>query len=123
MIGQLPPEFFTRFFNILDFDPAEAEAFQDRINNLCQRAFLNQQLDVLPDMEQQSFTQLLNQDGIAASTINEFLEDRIEQPLRQTLWEQALLQVWQEILQVVGKNATLKQKNSIRDLLRQYSPE
>ena len=120
MTGQLPPEFFAEFFHILSFKPEEAIAFQEKLHDLCQRKFLQEQLAVLPENEQRVFTDVLNQDGVSADTINEFLEDRLDDELRQSLWQESLVYLWQEILNRVKDVATVEQKEQIKDLVRQY---
>src|SRR5690606_10694574 len=108
MTGQLPPQFFIEFFRILSFKPEDATAFQEKLHDLCQRKFLQEQLNVLPQNEQQVFNDILNQDGVSANTINDFLENRLDQDLRQSLWQKSLLFVWQEVLDKIKDTATSK---------------
>lgn len=120
MTGQLPPEFFSEFFAILSFKPEEATAFQDKLHDLCQRKFLQQQLDILPENEQQVFNDILNQDGVSAETINDFLDQRLDADLRESLWQESLVYLWQEVLNRVKDSASAKQKSEIKALVQQY---
>jgi len=120
MTGQLPPQFFTEFFSILSLNPEDASAFQEKLHDLCQRKFLQEQLHILPQNEQQVFNHILNQDGVSADTINDFLEDRLDDELRQSLWQKSLLYMWQEVLNKIKDTATPQQKEQIKALVHQY---
>lgn len=120
MIGQLPPEFFIEFFGILDFKSAEAVAYKEKLHELGQRKFLQEQLSILPEMEQETFGDILAQGEASAHTINEFLEQRLDEVTREALWHDSLLFVWQEVLDTIRDNATEAQKAQIRDLVRKY---
>lgn len=120
MIGQLPPDFFHQFFAILDTSPAKALELEQKINNLCQRKWLQAQMEVLPEMERESFGRILTQDGVSVVTLNEFLEQRLDQEQRIKLWNQALLEIWGQILQIVERSATAEQRKRIRELVEKY---
>ncbi len=120
MTGQLPSEFFAEFFAILSFKPEEATAFQEKLHDLCQRQFLQEQLAILPQNEQKVFNDILNQDGVSADTINEFLQDRLNSELRESLWQKSLMYLWQEVLNKVKDSATAEQKDQIKTLVQQY---
>src|SRR5690606_6754153 len=94
--------------------------FQEKLHDLCQRKFLQEQLHILPQNEQQVFNHILNQDGVSADTINDFLEDRLDDELRQSLWQKSLLYMWQEVLNKIKDTATPQQKEQIKALVHQY---
>ncbi len=120
MIGQLPPDFFHQFFTILDCSASQALALETQLNELCQRQWLQAQLEVLPAIEQETFSRSLEQDGISVETLNEFLEGRLDIDRRQALWQQAQLKVWGEVLSVVDEVGTEKQKQEIKELVERY---
>lgn len=120
MIGQLPPDFFHQFFTLLDSSPSKALALEDKINDLCQRQWLKAQMDVLPEMEQVTFGKIVEQDGVSVATLNEFLEQRLDQEKRHELWHEAQLKIWSEILKVVEQVATPEQRRGIKELINRY---
>jgi hypothetical protein len=120
MTGHLPPEFFAEFFHILLFKPEEAVAFQEKLHDLGQRKFLQEQLAVLPPNEQQVFNDILNQNNVSADTINEFLEDRLDDELRSSLWQKSLIYLWQEVLDRVKDLASAEQREQIKVLVQKY---
>jgi hypothetical protein len=120
VIGQLPPEFFQQFFAILQCSPAQALRLEEGLNDVCQRQWFKAQLDVLPQMERETFGKIVEQDGVSVSTVNEFLEQRLDQNRRLQLWEEAQLKVWSEVLDLVGKSATEQQRKEIKELIRHY---
>jgi hypothetical protein len=120
VIGQLPPDFFRQFFAILDASPSRTLDLEAKINNLCQRQWLKAQMDVLPAMEQDTFGKVLIQDGVSVATLNEFLEQRLNQDQRLELWRQAQLKIWSEILKVVEQVATAQQRRDIKHLIDTY---
>lgn len=120
MTGQLPAEFFEEFFKILKFSRQDAAQFRAQLEDLSQRKFLKAQLEVLPEMEQNTFSKILQQDSISASTINEFLSQRIDAELRQSLWQESLVYVWQEVLNTIKDSATPEQKDQIKELVHIY---
>lgn len=120
MTGQLPAEFFEEFFKILKFSRQDAAQFRAQLEDLSQRKFLKAQLEVLPEMEQNTFSKILQQDSISASTINEFLGQRIDAELRQSLWQESLVYVWQEVLNTIKDSATPEQKDQIKELVHIY---
>lgn len=120
MTGQLPAEFFEEFFKILKFSRQDAAQFRAQLEDLSQRKFLKAQLEVLPEMEQNTFSKILQQDSISASTINEFLSQRIDAELRQSLWQESLVYVWQEVLNTIKESATPEQKDQIKELVHIY---
>lgn len=119
----LPEEFFTRFFKILTFTPEQSRDFQHRINRLAQRAFTHHQLMSLDEPERSTYADLLEQEGISSETISEFISMQIDPELEKILWQRGLLDIWQEVIEVVGQHATDEQKEAVRDLLREYSEE
>lgn len=123
MTGHLPPEFFSEFFAILRFSAEDAAAFQEKMNDLCQRKFLDEQLKVLPELEQETFSSILERESVSAETINEFLDQRIDSELQQALWQKSLLYMWQKILEAIGETATPVQKEKIKALVRNYIDE
>ena len=77
-------------------------------------------MEVLPEMERESFGRILTQDGVSVVTLNEFLEQRLDQEQRIKLWNQALLEIWGQILQIVERSATAEQRKRIRELVEKY---
>lgn len=120
MIGQLSPDFFHQFFAILESPPSKTLALEEKINDLCQRQWLQVQMDVLPEIERQTFGEIMVQDGVSVATLNEFLEQRLDSDQRQELWYQAQLKIWAEILKVVEQVATPQQRRDIKDLINRY---
>ena len=120
MIGQLPPDFFHQFFAILQYEPAEALRIEDRLNDICQRQWLQVQLDILPEMERETFSRAIKQDGVSVATLNEFLEQRLDQSERLDLWHEAQSKIWAQVLKVVGETATVEQRQAIKDLIAKY---
>jgi hypothetical protein len=120
VIGQLPPDFFHQFFAILRYDSADAVRLEDRLKEMCQRQWLQAQLDVLPDMERETFMKIIKQDGVAVSTLNEFLEQRLEEPKRLELWHEAQMKIWSKVLKTVGDAATAEQRQEIKALIARY---
>jgi hypothetical protein len=120
VIGQLSPDFFHKFFAILDSPPGKTLALEEKINDLCQRQWMKEQLDALPAMERETFDRIVNEADVSASTLNDFLEQRLEQDERLALWEQAQLKLWAEILKVVEEVATPAQRQKIKELISSY---
>lgn len=120
MIGQLPPEFFQQFFAILKCSPSQALHLEEGLNEVCQRQWLKAQLDVLPEMERETIGRIVEQDGVSIATVNEFLEQRLDQSERLQLWDEAQLKVWGEVLDLVGKSATEQQRKEIKELIKHY---
>lgn len=77
-------------------------------------------MDVLPEIERQTFGEIMVQDGVSVATLNEFLEQRLDSDQRQELWYQAQLKIWAEILKVVEQVATPQQRRDIKDLINRY---
>lgn len=120
MIGQLPTDFLRQFLAILESSPDKALALEEQINDVCQRQWLQAQMDVLPQMEQDTFGRILRQDGISAGTLNEFLEQRLPEQQRIDLWADSQLKIWTEIMQTVEKVTTAEQRQAIKELIAKY---
>lgn len=121
MTGHLPSEFFKRFFEILPFDPKEAEGFGRLVDELCERAYAHALLEALPETERQTYSQLLEQEGISSATVAEFVALQIDDQVQALVWQQALTTVWGEIMGTIGQKASSKQKAEVLELLREYS--
>lgn len=120
MIGQLPDDFVRQFLAILESSPQKALELEAKINEVCQRQWLQSQMDVLPTMEQETFGRILIQDGISPSTLNEFLEQRLPEQQRIDLWAESQFKIWAGIMQSVEQSTTESQRKSIKDLIAQY---